>query len=204
MPGVPKMDPSVLVNLFCDPYSTNVGFAPDGSLVVQRMMKPPAPIAIFGPQKFQVQCPTIEEVTKAFGKLRQEAYVRTNQQIPLLAQVGFNTEHEWTRPSFKPSNRWLAARYVRRGLFQPPLELEVGAQAINFLLALSNPTRQYNIQLQPRADKEDGVFAAINDHREWHKAVPTMDEIAALLKDSASEIAERVTPLILGGVAENA
>lgn len=204
LPGVPKMDPNVLKNLFGDPYATNIGFAQDGSLVIQRMMKPPAPMVMFGPLRFQVQCPSLEEMAKAFGKVRQEAYARTNQAIPFLSQVGLNTEHEWTRPSFKPPNRWLAERYVSRGFFQPPLEIEVGAQTINFVLALSNPARQYNIQLQPRADKEDGVFAAINDHREWHKAVPTMEEVAGLLKESASDIDARLTPLILGGVAEDA
>lgn len=204
LPGMPKMDPNVLKNLFGDPYATNIGFAQDGSLVIQRMMKPPAPMVMFGPLRFQVQCPSLEELTKAFGMVRQEAYTRTNQAIPLLSQLGLNTEHEWTRPSLKPSNRWLAERYVRRGLFQPPLDIDVKAQTINFVLALSNPARQYNIQLQPRADREDTVFAAINDHREWHKAVPAMEEVAALLKESANEIDVTLTPLILGGVAENA
>lgn len=204
LPGVPRLDPNVLKNLLGDPYTTNIGFAQDGSLVVQRMMKPPAPMVMFGPLRWQVQCPTLEELAKAFGQVRQEAYARMNQQIPLLSQVGLNTEHEWTGSTLKPSNRWLAERYVRRGLFQPPLEAEVGVQTVTFLLALGNPVRRYNIQLQPRADKDDAVFAAINDHREWHRAVPTMEEVAVLLKESADEIDARLTPLILGGVAENA
>ncbi len=204
LPGVPKLDLPLLVNLFGDPYTTNVGFAQDGSLVVQKLGKPPAPMLMLGPLRFQVQCPTLEETVKAFGKVRQEAYAKTNQQVPLLSVVGLNTEHEWTQPTFKPSALWLARRYVRKGLFDPPLELEEAAKTIEFFLALTDPVRRYNVQLQPRADKDDGVFAAINDHREWHKAVPAMEEVAALLKDSASDIEERVTPLILGGVAENA
>jgi len=199
------MDPNVLKNLFGDPYATNVGFAQDGSLVVQRMMKPPAPMVMFGPLRFQVQCPTLEEVTKAFGMVRQEAYTRTNQAIPLLSLLGLNTEHEWTRATLKPSTGWLAERYVRRGLFQPPLDIDVKVQAVNFILTLgSNPTRHYNVQLQPRADREDTVFAAINDQRDWYKAVPSMEEVAALLKESADEIDVTLTPLLLGGVAENA
>lgn len=204
LPGMPKLDLPVLQNLFGDPYTTNIGISQDGSLVVQKMGKPPAPMLMFGPLRFQVQCPTIDETVKAFGKVRQEAYAKTNQQVPLLSVVGVNTEHEWTQPTFTPSARWLAELYIRKGLFQPPLEAEVLAQTINFTISLSNPVRRYNVQLQPRADKEDGVFAAINDHREWNQAVPTMIQVANLLKESEADIHDRLAPLMLGGVAENA
>ena len=202
LPGIPNMDAGLLQNLFGDPYTTNIGFGQDGSLVVKRMMKPPASMALFGPLRFQIICPTLGEMVQAFGKLRQEAYTRTNQQIPHLSSLGINTEHEWTRETFSP--RFLAERYIRKGLFDAPIDAEVITQTINFGLKLTSPPRLYNIQLQPRAGRDDGIFAAVNDHRDWLTPVPTAPEIEALFNDSVRDIAERLTPLLVGGVAENA
>jgi hypothetical protein len=198
------MDAQLLKNLFGDPYSTNIGPAQDGSLMVVRMMKPPVPMLMFGPQRIQLVHPKLEDLTTAFGKVLQEAHTRTNQQIPLFSQVGINTEHEWSRSNFKPAKRWLAERYVRKGLFDPPLELVAEAGSVAFAVKLTDPARSYNITMEPRADVEEGIFAGINDHRDWHKKVPTGDELASLIKESISDIENRLTPLLLGGVAENA
>lgn len=203
LPGLPKLSQQVLANLFDDPYTTQVGLAPDGSLMVQKMGKPPTPTVLFGPMRFQVQCPSADETARVCGLVMQEAYNRTNQQIPYLAQIGLNTEHEWIKPAFKPSRRWLAEQYVRKGLTLPPDGIvDVEATTLSFVLVLTNPGRRYNIQLQPRAEKENGVFAAINDHREWNQAVPSREVVAGLLEESVREIKTRVTPLILGGVAD--
>lgn len=202
LPGIPPLSQQLLTNLFGDPYTTGVGLAPDGSLMVQKMGKPPTPTVMFGRMRFQVQGLTLDETAKVFGQVMQEAYARTNQQIPYLAKIGLNTEHEWIKPRFRPSKRWLADQYVRKGLTDPPDGIVVEATTFNFGLLLSSPDRSYNIQLQPRADKEDGVFAAINDDREWNQAVPSSDVVAGLLKESLGEIDARVTPLILGGVAD--
>jgi hypothetical protein len=200
---MPRLSQQVLANLFDDPYTTQVGLAPDGSLMVQKMGKPPTPTVMFGPMRFQVQCPSADETARVCGLVMQEAYNRTNQQIPYLAQIGLNTEHEWIKPAFKPSRRWLAEQYVRKGLTLPPDGIvDVEATTLSFALVLTNPDRRYNIQLQPRAEKENGVFAAINDHREWNQAVPSRDVVAGLLEESVREIKTRVTPLILGGVAD--
>lgn len=192
----------MLANLFDDPYTTKVGLAPDGSLMVQKMGKPPTPTVMFGQMRFQVQCPGLDQTAKVFGLVMEEAYNRANQQIPYLAQIGLNTEHEWIKQGFRPSTRWLADQYVRKGLIQPPDGIVVEATDLSFRLLLSGPDRSYNIQLQPRAEKENGVFAAINDHRGWNQAVPSSVAVAELLNESLREIDARVTPLILGGVAD--
>ena len=203
LPGLPNMKPEVLKNLFGDPYTTNVGFGSDG-LVVQKMMKPPAPMMVFGPQRFQVMCGSVEETVNVFGKLRNEIYAGMNQQVPLLAQIGLNTEHEWSGIASASAKKWLAERYIRKGLFNPPIEMAVEAQSLQFTLFLTSPQRQLSVTLQPRSEKEDGIYAAVNDHREWHKAEPQQDELAKLFADSAKEVDQRLAPLILGGVAENA
>lgn len=201
LPGVPRFKQEFLVSLFGEPFTTTIGIGNAG-LTVQKLGPPPQPVVAFGPVKFQVQHTSIQEAAKVVGVLIHEANSAMSQQIPLLSAVGLNTEHEWIKPTFKPSNRWLAGQYVTKGL-------SVGsdgavAEAINlqFRLLLANPARSYNIQLQPRADKDDAVFAAINDHRDWNKAVPTVSEVEGLLKASLDEIDNRVTPIILGGVAD--
>jgi hypothetical protein len=206
MPGVPQMDPNILKNLFDAPYTTQVGIAQDGSLLIQQMAKPPAPTLLFGQQRFQVQTPTLEGAVSAFGRFRQLAYTSANQQVPLVAHLGINIEIEWTDKKFKAPTpaSWLSAVYIRKGLFKPPLEAEVEVVTLNFVLKLADPARTYNITLQPRSNNAEGIFALVNDHREWLKAMPQADEVAALMHETVDDIDMRLTPLILGGVAEHA
>lgn len=200
LPGVPRLAPQMLMDLLDDKYTTNVGLAPDGSLMVHKLGKPPTPTVVFGTTRVQVQCPSLDQTAKVLGRVMQEAYDRAQQQIPLVAQIGLNTEHEWIKPGFSPSSRWLADQYVRKGLFDPPDGTIAEATSINF--KLTTPGRVYNIQLQPRAENQSGIFAHVNDHREWHKPVPSSDELTTLLSGSVAEIEAKVAPLILGGVAD--
>ena len=201
LPGIPRFSPQFFAKLFEDEYRTTVGIA-DGGLVAQLMGKPPQPLIHFGPAKFQVRHTSIPGAARLFGDLMQEAYTLTSQQMPLISLLGLNTEHEWIKPAFRPAKRWLADNYVSKGLKATTAGAVAEAVNLQFQLLLKQPDRNYNIQLQPREDVEDAVFAAINDHREWNKPVPTRDEIAKLLEESDREINDRVTPIILGGVAE--
>jgi hypothetical protein len=171
------------------------------------MKKPPAPSLLFGPLRFQVQAPQLDELVNAFGKIRDEAYTKMNQQVPLLQNIGLNTEHEWQDARFRPAKRWLADRYVKKGLHSLPSEADVIVSTVSFHLELRDPNRQYNVQLPPRAEMEageieDGVYAIVNDHRDWNKGVPSNKEVAALLEESANEVKARVSPLLVGGVAD--
>jgi len=202
LPGIPRFSPQFLARIFDDEYRTQVGIA-EGSLVVQLMGKPPQPQVVFGPARFQVQNVTIADTARVFGTLMDEAHKLTNQQIPLISAVGLNSEHEWLKPGFKPSTRWLADHYVTKGLAGHDAGTVAEVIHLQFRLLLKEPDRNYVITLQPRADKEDGVFAAINDHRDWNKTAPSSAEVARLLKESHDEIDQRVEPIILGGVADD-
>lgn len=202
LPGIPRFNQSFLVSLFDDPYTTTVGIG-SGNLVVQKMGKPPQPTVAFGPARFQVQHTSIQGAAKTLGVVMKEAGRLTNQQIPLLQAIGLNTEHEWVKPAFKPSDRWLADHYIKKGLTLTLDGTVAEAININFRLRLSSPDRNYNIQLQPRTDNDSALFAAINDHRDWNQAVPDPDTVAKLLNEAVEEINNRVTPIILGGVADD-
>lgn len=202
LPGIPRFSPQFLARLFDNEYTTQVGIA-DGNLVAQLVGKPPQPLVLFGPARFQVQHVTIAEAAKLLGALMQEAYKLLNQQMPLISVMGLNSEHEWIKPAFKPSTRWLADHYVARGLKVAADGTVAEAINLQFRLLLKAPDRSYNITLQPRGDVEDGILAAINDHREWNKAVPSSAEVERLLKESEDEINDRLTPIILGGVADD-
>jgi len=201
LPGIPKLSQQVLMNLFSDPYTTTIGVSPEG-LIVQKMGKPPTPTVLFGPTRFQVLAPTVDETARVLKALLAEAHTRMSQQIPYLQNIGINTEHQWVRQKFAPSARWLADQYVRKGLTVPPDGAIVEAINLNFVVHLGVPERTYNVQLQPRAEKENGVFAAINDHREWNMAVPGSDKVIRLLNESVLEIQTSLAPLLLGGLAD--
>jgi hypothetical protein len=202
LPGIPRFSPQFLAKLFDDEFRTQVGIA-EGNLIAQLMGKPPQPLILFGPARFQVQHVTIAGTAKVLGTLMQEAYKLVNQQMPLISVMGLNTEHEWIKPAFKPSTRWLADHYVSKGLRVAADGIVTEAINLQFRLLLKDPERNYSITLQPRGDVEDGVFAAINDHREWNQAVPNSPQVEKLLKESGDEINVRVTPIILGGVADD-
>lgn len=202
LPGPPPLDSAVLANLFNDPYTTSIGLSPEG-LLVQKLGKPPVPAVLIGPAKFQATHTSIDETVRVLDAFMAEAHKRMNQQIPLVSALGINSEIEWEKPAFSPSERWLADQYVRKGLALLPPDATVAATNVHFRLTLNAPERRtYNIQLQPRAGNENAVFASINDHREWNKAVPSGEEARRLLQESIDEIRNRVMPIVLGGVAD--
>lgn len=197
--GVPRLDPAVLANLFNEPYTTQIAMTAEG-ILVQKLGKPPVPTVVFGPAKFSVMTTSIPETARVLDAVMAEALKQTGQQIPLVRSLGLNTEHEWEKPAFNPSDRWLGNNYVRNGLNMLPPETLVGAANLQFRLTLSD--RVYNIQLQPRAGNPSAIFGSINDHRDaWNKNAPTGEVAERLLKESTAEIENRLTPIILGGIA---
>lgn len=195
-PGI-QLDRRFCLDLFQDPYSTQIGADLEGGVVISKVeqgMPPPPTAFTIGPMRFKVISRDLVHVRGIMDRV-QGVLPREH----LLSAVGLNTEHEWEVPA-EHSTRWLADRYVPLGMTTPgeavPL---VELTNLQFGMRLDGPpARLYNIQLQPRGGNARAIFASVNDHREWGRAIPGPEEIERLLNESVQELDERIKPLLTG------
>jgi hypothetical protein len=190
MPAPPSQ---FLKELFGDPHTTTLLIGPDG-LTVKRLMKPPQPFASLGPARLEVLTAAPEETARVVGALAAEVRKAANQKEILLSGLGLNVEHEWIEPGWKPSSEWLARHFALSDRGANATEV----QSIHIRIVLDEQ-RPLFVNLQPRAENPEGVWAATNDHRElMAKPLPEGEDLVRMLTESIRLTEERIGA-ILGG-----
>lgn len=196
-----QVDAKAWQDIFGDPFTTQIGPSPEG-LSFRKLGKPPQPAVVVGPQRVIVTAPSIAEAAQIYEKVKAILDTALQGRIPLFADVGLNSEHEWIEldTNLRPAQAFLAKRFVRGAMHE--LNGDAVFEALSFRLKLSSGLN-LGVRMEPRADRNDGVFVAINDHRQWNKAMPSPSELSDVLAQSIENV-RRLDTLLLGGAIGHA
>ena len=200
LPGVPSFEKRFAKDLFGDPYSTEAGFSVAEGYVIEQTGTDPGPKVVVGPQRLQVHLRTLDSLAATLdalmGELRGQPWA--DETTWNLGAMGFNSDNEWIAEG-REIRAELTERFIMPGL-GPTAALGEGTDvaAVGIRLALQTPRQVYKIAVEPRAGRNDGLFANINDHRDVECPMPSGDEAAALFEESIRDIKTVLGPMLVG------
>ncbi|MCE9499054.1 MAG: hypothetical protein K8R21_00815 [Leptospira sp.] len=194
---VPNFDRKFCLDLFQDPYNTHMGISPEGFFITKQVGSPPFSSVLINPQRIQVTGFEIFEVIVTYDKVIQEIVKATSGAVPLFFDsVGLNTEHEWTEMN-ESGDKWLTDKFIEKGLSKGNFQYYTKTYDIRFEL-VGHDDRKFNILLQPRAQNQNAIFGAINDHRIWTSfACPDAKAVEELFDDSLNELENKIFKIFL-------
>jgi len=195
-----QVDPKEWGEIFGDRFTTQLGAGPEG-FTLKKLAKPPTPAVVVGPQRLIVTAPSADEVVQIYEKVKTLLDAALQGMVPLFADIGVNSEHEWLDldTNRRPAKTFLAKRFLNSSFHDPEATAEF--ETVRFRLKVKSAN--LGVRIEPRAGHDDGIFVAINDHRQWNKAMPSPTDVSALLKDSIDNV-KRLDTLLLGGAIGHA
>jgi hypothetical protein len=159
---MPMLENKFCKDLFGDPYTTEVGFTPDGLIINLANAQIPNPHVILGPLKADFVCNTLDLLCSIAEKVFTELVKLNISQLEIGA-VGVNTEHEFLELS-EPSQSYLTNRFLLKG-FQNDQDFPLIMSDLRFQVKI-NENDSYNLLIQPRANQPNGLYMNINAHKQ--------------------------------------
>lgn len=142
-------------------------------------------VSIFN-DKLEVFAATCEDCARYFRRVAKQL----PDAFTDFRAVGWNSEHEWLDVD-RPVGEWLGERFIAPGLpdGSPPV-----ARAVAFVLPAANGGHnQY--RFEPRGGTPNGLFAAVNLHRN-HEGQVKLEDLEAALQQAGDEAKQATEKLL--------
>jgi len=195
LPNIPPIDRKFLLDLFEDPYYTNVGLNHEG-LVITHMVDSPRGSIIINANRIQVSSPDYaytshlstriyEALTSIPGFLNAFPY----------SSIGINSEIEVSSLPY-PARDWLSGVFFGEFRNKNPDLVAAFPYHIRFEMKTANNLR-LNFLIQLSTGDENAVHVSLNDDKFWsEKPHPTRLEIEDFFLDSNLELNTRLKKLL--------
>lgn len=195
MTQIPLLDKKFSMDLFNDPYNTIVGLDQSGFIISKQSGKLPHPTVVINSQRLSITCHTLEQLVVVYEKILEEINAVAGDRIPLyFNSFGLNTEHEYADLD-QDGPVWLTKHFIENG-FNNKEKFFSKATDLRFEIS-NNDDKKYGIILQPRANLNNALFIAINDHRIWNQLnSPDKKVIEDLFQESLNFIKNEIFKLI--------
>ncbi len=193
---IPLLENRFCKDIFGDPYNTNSGVSPDGFCI--DYMGKPAPKIIVGPQRIAFIVTSVDELFEYMSKVEQQINVQTGGKFSFkLKAFGLNYEYEWLDLD-EMTQVWLGRKFLANNVCANMSEhFRVLCNTINFSISPTNDTC-YNIDIQPRVNVPNGLFAAVNHHHQGIlDTLPDDETLSRLYEESRSLLENDILSTII-------
>lgn len=184
--NLPPIDRKLLLDIYGDPYYTNIGLGPEG-MVISHLKDEPIGNILFNANRIQISSQTYEYTslltTKFYDILR--LLPDLNFIFP-FSSIGINSDFEFSGFPIE-SSEWLKNIFFK--------EFEKNIAEIKFLIPYhvrfemkTNKDLKLNIGIQISPNEKYSLIVSLNDDRFWsEKPIPTKNELEDFYLDSHLE-----------------
>ena len=193
--NLPPLNRKLLLDIFEDPYYTNIGFGPEG-LIISHLSDNPRGNIILNSGRIQISSFSHDTTSKMIIQIYQTMrdIIGIDFHYP-YSSIGINTEFEVS--GILPSSKeWLNKVYFQK--FKNFLDEDVDIQPyhVRFDLKLKNGLK-INLLIQPSISDETGLIFSLNDDKFWsEKAHPTQEQLMDYYLESNLEFTNRFKKLL--------
>jgi hypothetical protein len=159
---MPMLENKFCKDLFNDPYTTEVGFTPDGLIINLVNTQIPNPHVVIGPLKADFVCNSLEQLCLTVEKVAFELDRIKVARLEISA-IGVNTEYELLGLK-ESSQSYLANRFLSTG-FKNEKKFPLIMTDLRFQVKV-NKNDSCNVLIQPRANQLNGLYFNINAHKQ--------------------------------------
>jgi hypothetical protein len=188
---IPMLENKFCKDLFDDPYTTEVGFTPEGFIINLAIAQIPNPHVIIGPLKADFVCTSLNQLYSVIEKVSTEL-TRIKMGALEISAIGVNTEYEFLGLS-ETSQSYLAKRFLSGG-FKNENHFPLNMTDLRFRVN-TNENDSYNLLIQPRANQPNGLYININAHKQVDiTGMPDTKSLAALYSTTEAELKTLIFP----------
>ncbi len=176
-----NLDNKFCRDLFGLPYETINGLGPEGYII--RLNNKPFPLVLLNSNKIIFKAAEEDKLDEYISKF-VDKIINAN-----FTAYGINYEYEWTGlKGF--SQEWIWNHFFRKDLKTPsPYHI---SSSIKFSLGL-NENELANIEIQPRFDNPNAIFASINHHHQVTlSGFPSKQELHDLIANSENQLKQKI------------